>query len=413
MENADVVIIGAGISGIVAAIELEKRGLKPLLLEATDRPGGRVKTDIIDGFQLDHGFQVLLTAYPEARHYLDYDPLQLSNFLPGALVYSQGKSIRLSDPTRQPAQAFSMLFSGVGKFSDKLRMLKLVQGVKRKTPDEIFSQPELSTFDFLKDNGFSSKIIENFFQPFFAGIFLESKLATSSNMFEFIFKMFSEGYAGLPEKGMQAIPDQLVAGLTSTEIRYHSKVEKITQNSVVTDEGEIHTSDIVIATNPNGLLPGLTNQSQKYHDVLNVYFETSDPIFTEPIIGLSSGHATIINNFCYMTNVHPGYAPNGKHSLSISVVDVPDTPFKKTLEQITKAWHALTGQPSESLRFIKEYYIKAALPILDHAAYSMDPKATKVQDHIFLAGDYLLNGSLNAAMTTGKLAAHALMGGRR
>jgi phytoene dehydrogenase-like protein len=411
MENADVVIIGAGISGIIAAIELEKGGLKPLILESTDRPGGRVKTDLIDGFQLDHGFQVLLTAYPEARHYLDYAPLGLSNFSPGAMVYSEGNSFRLSDPTRQPSKSFSMLFSSVGKFSDKLRILKLVQSVKSKTPEDIFSQPGTRTFDYLTQKGFSSKIIENFFQPFFAGIFLESDLSTSSNMFEFIFKMFSEGYAGLPEKGMQAIPEQLLSQLISSEIRYHSKVEKLTPRSVVVSEGEIQTKDIIIATNPIGLLPGLDNQSQKYHDVLNVYFETSDLLFQEPIIGL--GHSSIINNFCYMTNVHGSYAPKGSHLLSVSLVDVPDSPFGKTLNQITGAWQSLTGQPPESLRFIKEYYIKSALPVLDHPAVTMDPKATKVQDHIFLAGDYLLNGSLNAAMTSGRLAAHALMAGRR
>ena len=102
---SDVVIIGAGLAGLSCALSLEAAGVSVTLLEASDRPGGRVSTDLVEGFRLDRGFQVLLTAYPEAKRLLDYDALQLKNFEPGALVWHSGKFHRFADPVRNPGGA--------------------------------------------------------------------------------------------------------------------------------------------------------------------------------------------------------------------------------------------------------------------------------------------------------------------
>ena len=192
-------IIGAGVSGLIAARVLENHGFSPVIIEATDRVGGRVKTDLIGGYRLDHGFQVLLTAYPAAQKYLDYKALELQKFLPGASIFLNNGQKLIGDPLRSPSLLFSTLFSGIGTLSDKIRILKLNLYLKKKSLTTIFAENEQTTHSYLTNLGFSEEIITNFFKPFFSGIFLETKLETSSRMFEFVYKMFGEGHATLPK----------------------------------------------------------------------------------------------------------------------------------------------------------------------------------------------------------------------
>lgn len=131
-ENYKIHIIGAGVSGLIAAKVLENEGYSPIMLEATDRVGGRVKTDIVENYQLNQGFQVLLTAYPAAQKYLDFDALTLQNFMPGAAIFNQGKQNLLGDPLRDLSLLFPTLFSGIGTFSDKLNILKLNTTLKKQ-----------------------------------------------------------------------------------------------------------------------------------------------------------------------------------------------------------------------------------------------------------------------------------------
>lgn len=131
-KNTKIAIIGAGISGLVAALRLENDGFSPIIYEKSDRAGGRVKTDIIDGYQLDRGFQVLLEAYPKAQEYLDYNALKLQKFLPGAQIFNQGKSTVLGNPLRSLQLLLPTLLSTIGDFSDKLKILKLYLTLKKK-----------------------------------------------------------------------------------------------------------------------------------------------------------------------------------------------------------------------------------------------------------------------------------------
>ena len=188
-EDTKIYIIGGGVSGLIAAKVLEDSGFYPIIIEASERVGGRVKTDIIDGYQLDHGFQVLLTSYPAANKYLDFEMLDLQFLLPGATIFKNQQQKIIGDPLRQLSLLFSTLFSGIGNASDKLRVLRLNQKLKNRSLSEIFSDNEQTTLSYLKDFGFSARIIDDFFKPFFSGIFLESNLDTSSRMFEFVYKM--------------------------------------------------------------------------------------------------------------------------------------------------------------------------------------------------------------------------------
>jgi phytoene dehydrogenase-like protein len=223
-----VVVIGAGLAGLSCALSLEAAGVAVTLLEASDAPGGRVRTDVVNGFHLDRGFQVLLTAYPEARRQLDYGSLQLKKFEPGALVWHGGSFHRFADPFRNPLGGARFLLDNIVPLADKLHVAKLRTRVQQGTWEEMFSRPEQTTRDYLKAFPFSPAIIERFFEPFYGGVFLERELVTSSRFFEFLFRMFSVGDTAVPAQGMQQIPLQLAAKLRAGTLITGARVSKVT-----------------------------------------------------------------------------------------------------------------------------------------------------------------------------------------
>ncbi|WP_299799734.1 NAD(P)/FAD-dependent oxidoreductase [uncultured Maribacter sp.] len=396
-------IIGAGISGLIAATVLEKHGYSPVLIEASERVGGRVKTDIINGYQLDHGFQVLLTAYPAAQKYLDYNALELQNFLPGASIFKNGKQEVIGDPLRDASLLFSTLFANIGTVADKLKILKLNTSLKKKSIDEIFSDEAQTTFSYLTDLGFSSEIINDFFTPFFSGIFLENKLETSSRMFEFVYKMFGEGNAALPKGGIEEIPKQLLHQLKNTVIKYNTSVSSISDSKILLADGqEIESDFIIIATEASNLIQNLKNQAIEWQSCDTLYFETENRTIKKPLIGLIPVKDAIINNIFYHTSLKTAINA-GKELLSVTVVDNQGLTGKALIDQVQAELNELCGITSST--FIKHYSIPKSLPKLNDLHYEISPSETRLKETVYLAGDLQLNGSLNAAMIAGEKAA--------
>jgi protoporphyrinogen oxidase len=404
MKMEKIHIIGAGISGLIAATVLEKYGFHPVVIEATDRAGGRVKTDIVKGYQLDHGFQVLLTAYPAAQKYLDFEALDLQQFLPGASIFKNSKQKIIGDPIKDISLLLPTLFSGIGTFSDKLKILKLNSSLKEKSISAIFSDKEQSTFSYLTAFGFSDEMITNFFRPFFSGIFLETELKTSSRMFEFIYKMFGEGYAAIPKAGIEAIPKQLVNNLKQTSFTFNTKVATIKEREIVLEDGEVLESNFtIVATEASNLIPNLKNQSTKWKSCNTLYFETESRIISKKLIGLISKSGTLINNIFYHTSLDTVTKPT-KELLSVTIIDNQNLPNDLLIKEVERELKECFGI-DDSCKFIKQYNITMALPDLNTLQYEMSPSETSLTSSIFLAGDTHLNGSLNAAMISGERAA--------
>src|SRR5271165_3101616 len=194
-SSPDVLIVGAGLAGLACARQLQERAVCFQILEASDGVGGRVRTDPVDGFLLDRGFQVLLTAYPEAQRLLNYPLLDLKTFAHGALSWYAGRMNKLVDPWRTPGAWKEVLQSDFGTFTDKLHIARLRRRLRNSSTEEIFSRPDRSTKDALQSEGFSKEMIQRFFRPLIGGILLDGSLSSSSRMFEFVFKMLSEGSA--------------------------------------------------------------------------------------------------------------------------------------------------------------------------------------------------------------------------
>ena len=402
-SNYKIHIIGAGVSGLIAATVLEQHGFSPVIIEATDRVGGRVKTDIVEGYQLDHGFQVLLTAYPYAQKYLNLESLDLQKFVPGAAIYKNGKPVFIGDPLRDISLLFSTLFSGIGTFSDKLKILKLNLKLKKKTLSTIFTDKEQSTLSYLKDFGFSIEMIDDFFKPFFSGIFLENKLETSSRMFEFVYKMFGEGYAALPKAGIEAIPIQLSQNLKQTTFRLNTKVISVKEGEItLADHTKLESDFTILGTDANGLVENLKYQTLKWKSCDTLYFETEKKTIKKPLIGLIPKEGTLINNIFYHTSLATNHKPN-KELLSVTVIENQNLKGQVLIDRVNEELKEHCG--INTCRFIKQYTIPKALPDLVDLRYEMSPSETRLKGGLFLAGDTQLNGSLNAAMIAGERAA--------
>jgi len=396
-------IIGAGISGLIAAQILENHGYHPKVIEASSTVGGRVKSDVFKGYTLDHGFQVLLTSYPAAKKYLDYDALDLQKLLPGATLFKNGKSQTIGDPLRSLSLLFPTLLSSIGTFSDKINILKLNLLLKKKKIDAIFKTTEISTLKYLQDFGFSNEIITDFFKPFFSGIFLETELETSSRMFEFVYKMFGDGLAVIPKNGMQAIPNQLKSNLKSTKFLFNSPVKEVKDKSILLENGEISESHItIIATDPSSLISNLKNQETNWKSCDTLYFETNNKTINKPLIGLLADKNTLINNIFYHTSIKT-LNKTIKELLSVTVVKDHQLNEKELIKKVTEELSSKCG--ISDVTFLKRYQIKKALPKLTNLQYEISSTETKLKSTIFLAGDQLLNGSLNAAMIAGERAA--------
>lgn len=403
-------IIGAGLSGLAAARTLKAAGKSIKILEAADGIGGRVRTDMIGGFQLDRGFQVLLTAYPETKRFLDYKLLNLHHFKPGAMILNdQGKTV-IGDPLRDPSALISTLLSPAGNLADKFRMLALKLKLSATSIDRIFSQEETSTADYLLRAGFSKTMMSQFFKPFMTGIFLEDKLSTSSRMFEFVFKMFSEGNTSLPAKGMGAIPAQLATGIEKRELVLNEKVIHIDGTHVMAESGkEYYARQVLLATDAPGLPSPFQQTPADGHSVLNLYFTASFPPFLKPLIALNARAGKTFNSIAVMDQIAPAYSANGRSLLSISVIgkftEKQQQALRVSVQKELQIWFPEAG----SWNYLKTYSIPYALPDDDRVNNGSDLPAFRLTETLFICGDHLLNGSINASLRSGRLAAEYML----
>ena len=396
-------IIGGGISGLVAAQVLESHGLSPVIIDGSDRVGGRLKTDTVKGFQLDRGFQVLLSSYSAAKKYLDYKSLNLQNLKAGSCVFAGGKQYFFGDPIRDVSLFIPTLFSPLGTLGDKLKVAKLNFHLQKKSIDKIFEDREITTKEYLTAKGFSKNIIKNFFTPFFSGIFLEDELYTSSRMFEFVFKMFGEGLALMPKGGIEDISIHLKDKLQKTEIHHNSFVSNVKDMEITMSDGKkIKTNYTIIATEPTNLVDGLKGQKVDWKSCQNLYFTCSSRVYEKAFIGLVSNQECLINNIFYPTSI-PTDKKGKDELISVTVVKDHGLTEKELIERVKN--ELKKECKIEGITFLKLYNIPKALPKLNNLQYDITPSETKLKDGVFLAGDLLLNGSLNAAILAGEKAA--------
>lgn len=405
MTDSKVLIVGAGLAGLCCARRLWQEGHPCRIVEASDEIGGRVRTDEVDGFLLDRGFQVFLTAYPEAQRVLDFDALKLRKFEPGALIRYGGKFHRFVDPWRRPRHLLATATSPVASLADKLRIARFRRRVSKLSLPQLQARPEATTIERLRGEGFSDRIIERFFRPFLGGVFLEPELATSSRKFEFVFRMFGQGDAALPAKGMQAIPGQIAATLPEGTIRTNSPVDTVQRHEVVLASGEEVGAKAVVVATEAPMAAKLLDESRQTasNSVTCVYFAAQRPPLHEAILVLNGEGDGPINNLCVPSRVAPSYAPQQQALISVTVLGHVNTDDQQLILAVRQQLADWFDGESDAWQHLRTYRLRDALPFQTR----LDPveKPVSRSDGVFVCGDYLDLASIQGAMAAGRRAA--------
>ncbi len=415
MSEADpIVIVGAGLAGLSCARELSRRGRSILVLDAAAEVGGRVRTRRVDGFLIDAGFQVLQLAYPEAQRQLDYAALKLRRFQPGALIRTQGRFLEMADPWRRPQAAFRTLFNGIGTLADRLRLGRLRASVMRGTVEQLLQADDMPLADYLRQQcHFSDDFIRRFLQPWFAGVFLEPDLCTSSTYFRFLFRMFAGGDVAVPALGMQEIPKQLAGGINPAQIRLSTVVERVSSDHVVLAGGErIAAAAVVLAVAGSSAaqLAGEDVCPAAGRGTVCLQFAAPQAPVEQPVLLLNGDGpaAGPVNNVCVMSNVAADYAPSGQALVSVSTCGVPEQEDEELEAAVRVQLEQWFGNEVVQWQLLASDRIRFALPVQPPGLLQNSTGYRVTSTGIYCCGDSYSSGSIHGAMQSGRLLAEKL-----
>lgn len=411
-----VIIVGAGLAGLTCAKVSSVRGDEVVVFEASDGVGGRVRTDAVDGFLIDRGFQVYFTSYPVARRHLDHEALDFRVFDPGAIVQRGRERSVLSDPLRDPKALVPSLLSGAANFEDKARIValaaKILPGAASSAGEEN-GEDDSTTLDYLRQNGFSERFIDSFFRPFYGGVLLNRELTTSARVFRFILRMLATGSTVVPARGMGEIPRQLASHLPPDAIHLNSPVEALLREGErvvgVRANGEEHEADAVIVATDAPTAGRLTGESVPGGSVGEVclYYETSGMGSGKKIL-LNADEDAFVNNAVEISNVSEHYAPQGRrllYAVTLSGFDLPDAAlYRRGIEDLSNWCPEATFEPIAIRRIL---YGQFAQPPGIHEKL---PKNRTATPGLVLAGEYTEDSSINGSMLSGEKAAKEVLG---
>ncbi|MEU1203503.1 NAD(P)/FAD-dependent oxidoreductase [Streptomyces sp. NPDC005813] len=403
-DEADVVVVGAGLAGLACASDLSAAGMKVRVLEASDGVGGRMRSDRVDGFVVDRGFQVFNTAYPQVKRRLELRPLRLRPFTPGFLAHTDRGRIRFSDPSRRPRHAAGLL-SGNGAGPRDLLALGRLSARDALVPAGALKRgKEHTTRHALNACGLSGTFVEDALRPFLSGVFLEDELETSSRVFHLVWRSMLRGTLCLPATGVGAVPAQLAASLPPGTLRLGHPVRRLTEDGVLGADGTGTAAPaVVVATGPGPavrLLPDLPVPA--YRTVTSYYHAVPNSPLTEPTL-MTDARRRFVNT-CVLSEVVPGYAPRGAALVVTSVLG-EDTPGREDTvrEALAEAYDTDTAGWS-----------RVAVRTITDALPAMPPpqpltRTTRVGSGRYVCGDHRATGSVQGALASGGRAARAVL----
>jgi protoporphyrinogen oxidase len=391
-------------AGLACAMTLQQAGVPFLLFEQDEKVGGRVQTDEFDGYRLDRGFQVLLTAYPEARKFLDYEKLELRKCYPGSRVWYKDKFHQVSDPFRHPLDGVCSVFNPIGSFWDKVKVGMLRLGLLSTRAME----DTLSTTEALAELGYSEAMIDRFWKPFMRGVFLENELSTSVRKFEETFSLFAKGDTVLPRLGICEIPKQMAKRLPEDSIFLKQEVKKVGECSLVTSDGkEWQGRAVVLATEEpvaNRLLR-LKQPNREWNSVDCLYFSLPEKELpcTSPILHLDGSGTGPINNLTFISTLSD-CAPTGRALASASVIGKKEMGIDQVVELANQQLSSWFGERAKKWDFLRAYRIRHAVPNCDCV-----PDLETKKNGVYRCGDYLGLPSIDSAMRSGRLVAESII----
>jgi phytoene dehydrogenase-like protein len=422
LGNREVVVVGAGLAGLVAARRLAAKGAAVRVVEARSEVGGRVRTREVDGFTLDYGFQVLFTAYPAARRELAYRTLDLRSFAPGAVIARRGSRRTLSDPIRDPGSLLASLRNDEVTLTDKLRTLALRNHVSKRDEADCFETPgrDSSIRAYLDEWGFSEAFADHFVAPFYGGITLDRSLSSSRRVFEYTFRMLSEGETAVPAAGMGAIPEQLADRATNAgaEIALDEPVEAVERDGsggvrVETAARTLRADAAVVATDPATAreLTGVRSVPTATRGCVTQYYRLPkrQSLDTGRRILLNAGDASP-NTVVPLSEVAPEYAPEGEHLVNATflgrrAMERDDETLCEETRGALEDWY-----PRREFDLDLLHTDRVALAQFDQPPGIFDelPDVRDPTGPVYLAGDYTAWSSIQGALRSGREAAEAV-----
>ena len=384
-RSADVLIVGAGLAGLSAAITLQAAGVDVTVIESSDRAGGRVASDVIDGFICDRGFQLINAKYPALQQ---LDVIKELDFMPAPRVIEVclgEKRHPIGDPRQVP---WTALNKSTGSITEKFALLRFIAG-KPKVGQSV-----------AEALGNTGSCYDRVLRPFLQGVFLTDPENVDAVYGHSIIKSFVNGQPGLPSAGVGELPKALAKRVES--IIYNTQVESIDQSAVHTNDGTFTAEKILIATDATTAtqLLGL-NEVPRMAGCITWYHATSqNPSGSGQLVVDGQRRGPVINSVV-ISDIAKKYAPTGQHLISTT------TDLNVTESDVRRHLATMWGTSTHGWQFIAKYEIPAALPI--QTVGRALSQAMKLSDHHFVAGDHRSVPSQQGALFSGRLAAELIL----
>ena len=403
-DSADVVVVGAGLAGLSAARAVHEAGLDVLVLEASDGVGGRVRSDVVEGFTLDRGFQVLLTAYPELETQFDVDALNLRRFEPGAMLWDGKRMSVLGDPLRRPKTLVSGALAPIGSVADKARLLRQRIRLARADVGDLLRHDDDTTYHALLSDGFSEAMIDGFFRPFVGGIQLDPTLQTSRRMFDVIMRCLLTGDAAVPAGGMGAMSTQLASHLPPQAVRLEAPVSAVKPGEVRIGDRVVAAQRVIVATEGPAAASLLGLDAVESNPATCVWFAADEAPVDDRYLILDSSASGPALNIAVMSNVAPEYAPAGKTLIAAACPGIhnphAEAPVRKQLALI---W----GSAVESWRHLRTDTIAHGQP-RQYPPFA-PKKKIDLGEGLFVCGDHRDTASIQGALFSGRRCGEAVV----
>ncbi|QZY29739.1 FAD-dependent oxidoreductase [Nocardioides coralli] len=403
--RADVVVVGAGLAGLAAAVRLQEAGVEAVVVEAAEAVGGRVRTDVVDGFRLDRGFQLLNPAYPEAQRVLDLDALDLQPFQAGLVVACAGGRWILGDPRRMPGSVVHGLTAPVGSLKDKAALVRWVTGVAFGSPDTVLHAPDRPLIEELHHRGVGDVMVDRVLRPFLAGVLAEEELTSSQRMASMLLRSFARGNPSLPALGMQAMPDQLAARLASDSLHLGVRVGSVAGGVVATDAGSVRAGAVVVAANghtDSALgVPGSPTRS-----LTTWWYAAEHPPMDKALLHVDGEARGPVTNTVVVTNAAPSYSADGRALVAATVVGARPELGGDVRRHVRQIY----GADSSGWEELRVDVVEHALPA--HPPGQPLQQPVDLGDGLFVAGDHRDTPSIQGALVSGRRAADAVLAAR-
>ncbi len=385
LRSAEVLIVGAGLAGLSAAIDCQAAGVDVMVIEASDRAGGRIASDEINGFICDRGFQLINAKYPALQ---ELDVIKEIDFIPAPRVIEVAIGDRrhpIGDPRQLP---WTALNKATGTIPEKLALLRFIVG-KAKAGQSIG--------EALRNTG---TCYDRVLRPFLQGVFLTDPDNVDAIYGHSIIKSFVNGKPGVPRNGVGALPKALARRVSN--IAYNTRVDRIDLTSVHTNNGTYTADKIVIATDATTAtqLLGLTEVPRMAGCITWYHAVSQNPSGNGRLVVDGQRRGPIINTVV-MSDISANYAPSGQHLVSTT------TELNVTESDVRRHLAVVWGTGTHDWQFIAKYEIPAALPI--HNVGRALSQSMKINEHHFVAGDHRSVPSQQGALFSGLLVAQLLL----